>query len=89
MRKALLISVFGGSVLSLVSGLFPNPFSGILLGVALWGTPLPWITQVIYPNAPRVLHWPELVVDVAFWSLIIYAGYSHIKMRKASLAPAG
>jgi hypothetical protein len=71
-----------GLAITLVSGLFPSLLSHILLGAVHYGAPLAWITQVIYPNAPKIYHFPEFLFDVAFWTLVSYLGYRVYKRAK-------
>jgi hypothetical protein len=80
-------SILVGVVITLLSGLFPSPSSYLLLGAAQWGMPLSWITQVIYPNAPKIFHWSEFTVDVGFWSFIFYASYYRIIKRRQAVEP--
>jgi len=63
-----------GIAVTFLSGLTPSPLSYVLIGAAQWGIPLPWMTQAIYPNAPKTLHWGEFIVDVGFWAFIFYFG---------------
>ena len=56
-----------------VIGEFPDVrFVSIpMLGVSYWGSPLPWLKQVVYPGAPKQLIWPNLLADIAFWVLAV------------------
>ena len=74
--------MLAGLALTLATSLVPNTgvigeFPDVrfvpvpLLGVSYWGSPLPWLKQVVYPGAPRQLVWPNLLADVAFWVLLL------------------
>jgi len=76
------ISIMFGAGFTFLLGLFPNPLSYLLIGVAQWGMPLPWITQAIYPNAPKIFHRSEFIIDVVFWSSIFYICYYRIYKRR-------
>jgi len=80
--RRIAISIIIGAVITSLSGLFPNPFSYRLLGVSHWGIPLPWITQIVYPNAPKILNWAEFIVDMGFWIIVFYFCYYIICKRK-------
>jgi len=81
MRK-LLISILVGSIITLISGIFANPLSYVLLGVVLRGLPFAWISQVIYPGAPVKIEYDGLALDVVFWALVFYIGYYCIFKRR-------
>ena len=83
--RRMAISIVVGGVITFLLGLFPSPLSYLLLGAAQWGIPLPWMTQVIYPNAPKTFHWAEFIVDVGFWTSIFYVCYYRIYKRKSKL----
>ncbi|MFH1623394.1 MAG: hypothetical protein ABIA12_02675 [Candidatus Aenigmatarchaeota archaeon] len=74
--------VLAGLALTIVTSLVPN--TGVIgefpdvrfvpvpmLGVSYWGSPLPWVKQVVYPGAPRQLVWPNLLADVLFWAALL------------------
>lgn len=56
-----------------VIGEFPDVrfVSVPLLGVGYWGSPLPWLKQVVYPGAPKQLIWPNLLADIVFWVVVV------------------
>lgn len=83
-RKVALFALAAGIALTALTALGPNTsvigefpdvrFVDIpLLGVGYWGGPLPWLKQVVYPGAPKVVVWPNLLADVAFWALAVAA----------------
>ena len=59
------------ALITLISGLFPTPHvkGPIPVDVALWGTPLPWVTVVI-PTRFKIIHWGSFVADLGFWAAI-------------------
>ena len=87
--SVLALCVIVGGVVAYASGFFPSPLSYVLVGVAQWGIPLPWITQAIYPNAPKVFSWETFLVDVGFWALVSFLGYSTINKRRRSKTSYG
>jgi len=76
--ERLLTSILFGLTVTLISGIFPNPLSYLLLGVALRGLPLAWMSQVIYPNAPIKIEYDGFLLDVVFWTSVFYIGYYRI-----------
>jgi hypothetical protein len=42
-----------------------------MLGVSYWGSPLPWLKQVVYPGAPKQLIWPNMLADIVFWVVVV------------------
>lgn len=76
-----LISAIMGATLTLVSGLFANIPEG-LIGVGYWGYPLAWFSRVVYPNAPRIVIWRGLIVDLLTWSLLAFVILMLVFRRK-------
>jgi len=83
-KRVLPFLLVAGLALTLATSLVPNTgvigefpdvrfVSVPMLGVSYWGSPLPWVKQVVYPGAPRQLVWPNLLADVAFWVLLVAA----------------
>jgi len=87
--RRLVISIIFGAVITFLSGLFLNPFSYRRLGVSHWGIPLPWITQIVYPNATKILKWAELIVDMGFWAIVFYFCYYLIYKRETKPKKTG
>jgi len=69
-RKILLlpISIVGGVVMALLTGLVRTPVRTI--DVILRGYPFPWITRVIPMRFPHVLL-GTLIADVVVWAVVI------------------
>lgn len=63
-------SIVGGVVITLVTGLFQT---SQLIGASWYGYPLTWLYyRVLAPQYnPWVPSYPNLVVDIIFWTLII------------------
>ena len=81
-RKAAVFAVFAGIAVTALTALAPNTcaigefpdvrFVSIpMLGVDYWGSPLPWLKQVVYPGAPKQLIWPNLLADILFWAVVL------------------
>ena len=66
LKRLVLTSCILGGIITIFSGLLTNIPPG-LLGVAYWGYPLPWIKQVVYPGAPKVIIWHFFVLDWLIW----------------------
>ena len=65
-KRVILPACILGVIITLISGLLPN-MPTQLLGVGYWGYPLPWIKQVVYPGAPKVIIWHFLILDWIIW----------------------
>lgn len=65
------LSIAMGAAISLLSGLFKPPFTRILIDVVEWGAPLSWLMRVI-PIRMYSINLPNQVIDLAFWSVIVY-----------------
>ena len=59
------------ALITFISGLFPTPHvkGPIPVDVALWGTPLPWVTVMI-PTRFKIIHWGSFVADLGFWAAV-------------------
>lgn len=65
------VSVALGLAITRFTTLFSTPLSHPLVDVAQLGAPLTWITLVISAGLKEI-YWTGFVVDVGFWSLIVY-----------------
>lgn len=81
--KSLTWAVLIGIIASLVSGLFYNAnfvgtfpsvkfYPAPLLGVGRWGWIFPWLSRIVYPNAPLVIDWVNLIADAVIWTLAAF-----------------
>jgi hypothetical protein len=81
-RKVAVFAVVAGIAVTALTALVPNTgaigefpdvrFVSIpMLGVSYWGSPLPWLKQVVYPGAPKQLIWPNLLADIVFWVVVL------------------
>ena len=68
-QTVIVIAIVVGVAITLASGLFSNTPSG-LLGAVHFGYPLPWLHQVVYPNAPLEVDALILLVDAVIWTVI-------------------
>jgi hypothetical protein len=73
-KRLVLPSLILGGIITIFSGLLPNTTQGIL-GVGYWGYPIPWIKQIVYPGAPRVILWHFFVLDWIFWMVLFLSLY--------------
>ncbi len=80
--EKIFISILVGLITTLVSGFLPNPISYVLLGVALQGFPLAWMSRVIYPGAPTKIEYDGFMLDAIFWALVFYIAYYQIFKRR-------
>jgi len=83
-KKIALKSLLLGLAITLVTGVFVNTnvigeFPDIEIttepwvGVSYRGYILPWIRQVVYPEAPQEIVLANLIMDVVVWTLIAVA----------------
>ena len=70
--KIAILSVIGGVVITLLTGLVSN-MPAPLLGAEHYGYPLPWLFRLVL--APEYFPWRvdvvALVVDVVVWTIVI------------------
>lgn len=54
---------------NIIIGDFPNiRFVSIpMIGVVYYGYPLPWLKQVVVPDAVRQIIWIHLVINIIYW----------------------
>lgn len=82
-RKMLHFSILLGLLIAIATSLVPNTcvigefpdvrFIAIpLIGVSYWGSPLPWLKQIVYPDAVKEVIWPHLAVDALFWIVVVF-----------------
>lgn len=82
-NKMIAFVVLLGILVTLATGLLGNSYivgafpevsivSSPVLGVAYSGMPLPWMMQVIYPNAPLEIIYSNLIVDLIFWIAVVF-----------------
>ena len=71
MKKLLAYSLISAVLLTLLTGLAPNNMG--LLGVGYWGYFLPWLSKVVYPDAPYAINWLYFFIDVGIWFGISFA----------------
>jgi len=69
-RTIVVIAIVVGVAITLASGLLSNTPSG-LLGAVHFGYPLPWLHQVVYPNAPLEVDALILLVDAVIWTVLV------------------
>ena len=43
-----------------------------LLGVSYWGYPLPWMKQVVYPNAGKEIILSHFLINIAYWTGLVF-----------------
>lgn len=70
-KRVVLPSCIVGGIVTILSGLLSNTSLG-LVGVGYWGYPLPWIRQIVYPGAPKVLIWQFLILDWLIWTALSF-----------------
>ena len=70
--KNVLFSIFGGTILTILTGLFSN-MPSMLVGATHYGYPLAWLIRLII--APMYFPWRinvvNLIVDIVFWTVIV------------------
>ena len=70
--KIVILSLIGGAVITLLTGLLSN-MPTPLLGAEHYGYPLPWLFRLIL--GPEYFPWrvdlAVLVVDVVVWTLVV------------------
>ena len=70
--KILILSLIGGVVITLLTGLVSN-MPAPLLGAEHYGYPLPWLFRLIL--APEYFPWRvdamALIVDIVIWTVVI------------------
>jgi hypothetical protein len=68
----LLVSVFGGEIITLLTGLFPST-PQMLVGAEWFGFPLAWLIRMVV--APEYNPWRidflSFLADVVVWSVIL------------------
>ena len=68
----LLVSIFGGEIIALLTGLFPNT-PQMMVGAEWFGFPLAWLIRMIV--APEYNPWRiefvNFLADVVVWSVIL------------------
>jgi len=69
-QTVIVIAIVVGVAITLASGLFSNTPSG-LVGAVHFGYPLPWLHQVVYPNAPLEVDAVILLIDSVIWIVIV------------------
>lgn len=78
--KTLLVSLFGGTGITLITGLIPRK---ALIGATHYGWPMAWLIRLVL--APQHNPWRVspvwLVADVTLWGLVVYLLVSY--MRKS------
>ncbi len=83
LKRLVLPSLIIGGIITSFSGLLPN-IPPSLLGVGYWGYPLPWLKQVVYPGAPKVIIWHFLILDWLIWTglsfSVLYVMKIHLKV---------
>jgi len=72
--KKLLISLIGGTAITLITGLIPI---GNLVGATNYGLPMAWRIRLVL--APQYNPWRilpvNIIIDTVLWGLIIYLIY--------------
>ena len=71
MTTLLIISITLGAALTWITGQLPAPLTQIQIDVIQYGAPLPWTSRMI-PTHFQNYKWVNLVLDVAFWAIIIF-----------------
>jgi len=66
-----IIAVLIGLLLTWGTSMFPTPFARIQIDMVGYGAPLAYSTRII-PTEIITLNWTNLVLDVAFWAIIVY-----------------
>jgi hypothetical protein len=82
--KTPIYSILVGTLITLITGLFPNVF---LLGVSYWGYFLPWLNKVVYPGATLNVIWVNLFVNIVIWSVLLYLAIISIEEEKVKKKP--
>lgn len=86
-RRIVIISVVGGVVIALLTGLVSN--TPMLVGAVWYGYPLAWLIRMIV--APEYFPWKveivNLIADIVVWTLIVLV-ILLVAMRKPK-SPAG
>lgn len=67
----LLFSFTGGLIITIITGLFPYPI-GEVMGIERWGFPFYWLTRLVYPGAEKTISWPNLLINILAWSIIMF-----------------
>jgi len=71
-KRIVIISVVGGVVIALLTGLVSNT-PPMLVGAVWYGYPLAWLIRLVL--APEYFPWradvPALVADVIVWTIIV------------------
>jgi hypothetical protein len=66
-----LVSIILGFIVTWATGQFLAPFAVIQIDIVQYGAPLPWMRRVIPTQFTNYLT-SNLVVDAAFWSIIVF-----------------
>lgn len=64
----ILIGIFYGIIITLISGLFTYP-TGNLLGITKWGYLFYWLSKVVYPGSTKIVNWSNFIMDIFIWSI--------------------
>jgi len=83
--KAVIFSVIGGGVVTLLTGLVSNT-PPMLLGAVHYGYPLAWLMRLVL--APEYFPWrvnlPNLIVDLAIWVIVVGVVLAVLTRRRES-----
>ena len=81
--KAVIYSVIGGAVVTLLTGLISNT-PAMLVGAMHYGYPLAWLMRLVL--APEYFPWrinvPNLVVDLVIWIMIVGMAVTVLTRRR-------
>ena len=83
--KAVIFSVIGGGVVTLLTGFVSNT-PPMLLGAVHYGYPLAWLMRLVL--APEYFPWrvnlPNLIVDLAIWVIVVGVVLAVLTRRRES-----
>ncbi len=63
-------SIVAAGVITYLTGFVQTPLAHLGVDVVYWGIPLPWMSRVI-PTRFNNLVWINLIVDLAFWIMVV------------------
>lgn len=81
MGRNVLYSFVGGSLIALITAIFPN---NAVIGTSAYGFPFPWLAQSFYPpGGPMMFLIGGLILDILVWTILAFIAITlYLKLRK-------
>lgn len=81
--KSGIVAIVAGIIVTIITGWIPGILlytmaGGLqylmepLLGASNYGLPVVWRSVIVYPGSPTNYHVTGLVVDIAFWAVVVW-----------------